>query len=196
MGKILIALFFLANQSISQNTLSFINQYCAANYNTNFSELIYVSVKKQKLYYIKNSQIDSEFTISTAKKGIGNIKNSDKTPTGLHQIKEKHGDNTPLNGKMIGRKFYGKIAEIYSDTTTSKTDDITTRILWLDGLETNINKGGNVDSFNRYIYIHGTSEEGKLGKPASHGCIRMSNNDVLELYNKVSLKTKVLILDK
>ncbi|MGB1307087.1 MAG: L,D-transpeptidase family protein, partial [Flavobacteriales bacterium] len=81
------------------------------------------------------------------------------------------------------------------DTTSSKTDDITSRILWLSGMEKDINKGGNVDSYNRYIYIHGTSEEGKIGTPASHGCIRMLNTDVIELYAKIKIGTKVLILD-
>jgi lipoprotein-anchoring transpeptidase ErfK/SrfK len=96
---------------------------------------------------------------------------------------------------MIGRVFYGQIATIYSDTTTSKTDDITSRILWLSGYEKDINKGGDVDSYERFIYIHGTSEEGKIGTPASHGCIRMLNKDVIELYSMTKIGTKVLILD-
>ena len=74
---------------------------------------------------------------------------------------------------MIGRVFYGQIANIYEDTTSSKTDDITSRIPWLNGLEEGVNKGDGIDSYQRYIYIHGTSEEGKIGSPASHGCIRM-----------------------
>ena len=97
---------------------------------------------------------------------------------------------------MIGRVFYGQIATIYNDISRSKTDDVTTRILWLSGEEKDINKGGDVDSYQRFIYIHGTSEEGRLGTPASHGCIRMKNKDILELYNKIAVGTKVLILDK
>ena len=116
------------------------------------------------------------------------------TPLGLHKIKEKYGNETPLNGRLIGRLFYGQIAEIFTDTTTSKTDDITSRILWLEGLEEGINKGKGIDSFKRYIYIHGTSEEGKIGKPASHGCIRMKNKDVIDLFKEVSIGTFVLIL--
>ena len=96
---------------------------------------------------------------------------------------------------MIGRVFYGQIATIFNDTTTSKTDDITSRLLWLTGEEEGINKGGNVDSYQRYIYIHGTSEEGKIGTPASHGCIRMINKEVIELFSLVKLNTKVLILE-
>ena len=102
----------------------------------------------------------------SAEKGVGNIKNSHQTPLGLHSVKEKHGHKTPLYGKMIGRVFYGQIAKIHNDSSRSKTDDVTTRVLWLSGEEDGINKGGNVDSYQRYIYIH-TSEEGRLGIPAS-----------------------------
>jgi lipoprotein-anchoring transpeptidase ErfK/SrfK len=95
---------------------------------------------------------------------------------------------------MIARVYTGNIATIYKDNTKSKTDDITTRILWLEGLEIGTNKGEGIDSFNRYIYIHGTSEEGRLGTLASHGCIRMKNKDVIDLYSKVAIGTLVLIL--
>ncbi|MBL6657790.1 MAG: L,D-transpeptidase [Flavobacteriales bacterium] len=157
--------------------------------------MLFVSISKQKLFYIKNNSIISEYPISSAKKGVGNQKNSDKTPLGLHSIKEKHGAETPINGRMIGRIFYGQIATIDNDTTTSKTDDITSRIMWLSGEEFGINKGKNIDSYQRYIYIHGTSEEGKIGTPASHGCIRMRNKDIIELFSVVKLNTKVLILE-
>ena len=95
---------------------------------------------------------------------------------------------------MIGRVFYGQIATILKDTSRSKTDDVTSRIMWLDGQEEGYNKGGEVDSYKRYIYIHGTSEEGRLGIPSSHGCIRMRNKDIIELYDKIKLGTLVLIL--
>ena len=107
---------------------------------------------------------------------------------------QKYGKKTPINGRMVGRVYYGEIATIYKDSTKSKTDDVTTRILWLEGLEIGENKGMGIDSFKRYIYIHGTSEEGRLSSPSSHGCIRMKNKEVLDLYNKVSIGTLVLIL--
>tara|TARA_B110000003_G_scaffold113822_1_gene116476 strand:- start:5390 stop:5980 length:591 start_codon:yes stop_codon:yes gene_type:complete len=196
MGKIIILLIVSAQLLIAQNPVEMINNHCKSKYGQQFKELIYVSIKNQKLYHISDNTINDEYTISSAKKGIGNIRNSDKTPIGLHYIKEKYGQKTPINGRMIARKFEGLIATIYQDTSSSKTDDITSRILWLAGLEDGINKGGNVDSYQRYIYIHGTSEEGKLGTPASHGCIRMSNLDVINLFDKVKEGTKVLILDK
>tara|TARA_B100001094_G_C17836743_1_gene625927 strand:+ start:93 stop:674 length:582 start_codon:yes stop_codon:yes gene_type:complete len=159
-----------------------------------FNEMIFVSIKNQKLYHIKNNKIINNFSISSSKYGTGNKNGSNKTPLGLHKIKEKHGKDVPINGKMVGRIFYNQIAAIYKDATESKTDDITSRILWLEGMEKGKNKGKGIDSYNRYIYIHGTSEEGKLGTPASHGCIRMKNKDVIDLYNKVEVGTLVLIL--
>jgi len=157
-------------------------------------EIIFVSIKKQRLYHIKNDTIIKEYIISSSAYGIGSETGSNKTPLGLHKVNQKYGEKTPINGRMVGRVFYGEIATIYKDSTKSKTDDVTTRILWLEGLEQGKNKGERIDSFKRYIYIHGTSEEGRLGTPASHGCIRMKNKEVIDLYNKVAIGTLVLIL--
>ena len=196
MGKIILTFLFSISLVWAQNSVHTANNYTLTKKNTTYNELLYVSVKEQKMHHILNNKVIKIYTISTAEKGVGNIKNSEQTPLGLHSIKEKYGNTTPLNGRMIGRVFYGQIATIYNDSSRSKKDDVTTRILWLSGEEEGINKGGNVDSYQRYIYIHGTSEEGRLGTPSSHGCIRMKNTDVLELYNKIIVGTKVLILDK
>ena len=161
---------------------------------TVIKEMLFVSIEKQKLYHIKNNKIIREFIISSSAYGTGNKSGSNKTPLGLHKVKQKYGEKTPINGRMVGRVFYGEIATIYKDNTKSKTDDVTTRILWLKGLEQGKNKGEGIDSFKRYIYIHGTSEEGRLGTPASHGCIRMTNKEVIDLYNRVAIGTLVLIL--
>ena len=157
-------------------------------------KILFVSIEHQRLYEINNNQIIKIYEISSSKYGVGNKENSNKTPIGLHLIKEKFGDAVPIYGKFIGRRFTGKIATIFSDSTRSETDDITSRIIWLEGLEKNINKGDNIDSYKRYIYIHGTSEEGLIGRPASHGCIRMRNKDIIELYGKIKIGTLVLIL--
>ncbi len=191
----LILSFFFMIFSTNDSIIEKVNNYCVDKKGTSYQEILFVSISEQKLYHIKDNTIIKEYSISSAKKGVGNVKNSDKTPLGLHSVKEKHGNNTPTNGRMIGRVFYGQIATIFNDTTTSKTDDITSRLLWLTGEEEGINKGGNVDSYQRYIYIHGTSEEGKIGTPASHGCIRMINKEVIELFSLVKLNTKVLILE-
>jgi lipoprotein-anchoring transpeptidase ErfK/SrfK len=167
----------------------------ARNYITiDFDEILFISIKNQRLYHIKNKKIISKFSVSSSKYGTGSKNGSNKTPLGLHKIKEKHGDDVPINGRMLGRVFYRQIATIHNDTTKSKTDDITSRILWLEGVEQGKNKGDGIDSYLRYIYIHGTSEEGRLGVPASHGCIRMKNKDVIDLYNTVEVGTLVLIL--
>ena len=160
---------------------------------TVIKEIIFVSIKKQRLYHIKNDAIIKEYIISSSAYGIGSEAGSNKTPLGLHKVNQKYGKKTPINGRMVGRVYYGEIATIYKDSTKSKTDDITSRIFWLEGLEKEKNKGKGIDSYSRYIYIHGTSEEGQLGKPASHGCIRMKNKEVIELYKKIKIGTLVLI---
>lgn len=188
-----IVLTFLSTNLYSQNEIiNKLNDYMIDK--EAYDEIIFVSIEKQKMYHISSDEIYKSYNISSSKFGIGNKNGSNMTPLGLHKIKEKHGNETPINGRLIGRLFYGQIAEIFTDTTTSKTDDITSRILWLEGLEEGINKGKGIDSFKRYIYIHGTSEEGKIGKPASHGCIRMKNKDVIDLFKEVSIGTFVLIL--
>ena len=185
--------FLLCLNSYSQTEIiTKIDNYL--NKNVKYDNLLFVSIENQKMYRIQSKNIIETYDISTSKHGIGNQMGSNKTPTGLHKINSKYGHKTPVNGRMIGRVFYGQIAKIFSDTTTSKTDDITSRILWLEGLENGINKGDNIDSYKRYIYIHGTSEEGRIGIPSSHGCVRMKNKDVIDLFNEVAIGTFVLIL--
>ena len=185
--------FLLCLNSYSQTEIiTKIDNYL--NKNVKYDNLLFVSIENQKMYRIQSKDIIETYDISTSKYGIGNQMGSNKTPTGLHKINSKYGHKTAVNGRMIGRVFYGQIAKIFSDTTTSKTDDITSRILWLEGLENGINKGDNIDSYKRYIYIHGTSEEGRIGIPSSHGCVRMKNKDVIDLFNEVAIGTFVLIL--
>ena len=163
------------------------------NNNQQLTNTIIVSIKNQELYYIIDGKIIKKYLISSSEYGIGSKEGSNKTPLGLHRIKKKAGGNVPENGRMIGRVFTGEICKIYHDETRSKTDDITSRILWLEGLEAGKNKGKGIDSFERYIYIHGTTEEGRIGIPSSHGCIRMRNKDVIDLYKEVKVGTLVLI---
>ena len=185
--------FLLCLNSYSQTEIiTKIDNYL--NKDIKYDNLLFVSIENQKMYRIQSKDIIETYDISTSKYGIGNQMGSNKTPSGLHKINSKYGHKTPINGRMIGRVFYGQIAKIFSDTTTSKTDDITSRILWLEGLENGINKGDNIDSYKRYIYIHGTSEEGRIGIPSSHGCVRMKNKDVIDLFNEVAIGTFVLIL--
>ena len=183
---LLLSLTSFAQNNIIRNTKDYISE--------DFTELLFISIEKQKMYHIKNNNIISEYIISSSVYGVGNKAGSNKTPLGLHKIKQKYGEATPVNGRMVGRIFYGNIATIYTDETKSRTDDVTSRILWLEGIEEGKNKGKGIDSYKRYIYIHGTSEEGRLGTPASHGCIRMKNKDVIDLYKIIEVGTLVLIL--
>ncbi len=192
LNLILISLISL-NTTAQNSIIELVNNYLDRK-NAFTDEVIYVSIKQQKLYHIQHDSIIKEYVISSSAYGIGSASGSNKTPIGLHKIREKHGEKTPINGRMTGRVFLGNIATIYTDETKSKTDDVTSRILWLEGLEKGKNKGEGIDSFKRYIYIHGTSEEGRLGKPASHGCIRMKNKEVIDLYKLVEVGTLVLIL--
>jgi len=192
---IVIAIFIIPFVANGQNKIitiakNYIENKCKKTY----SEVLFVSVAEQKMYHIEKDKILNSYVISSSSYGVGNKVGSNKTPLGLHKVKDKFGNETPLNGRMVGRIFYGQIAKVYSDNTKSKTDDITSRILWLDGLEDELNKGEGIDSYKRFIYIHGTSEEGRLGTPASHGCIRMKNKAVIELYDKINIGTLVLIL--
>lgn len=174
-----------------------LTEYLSLKYpDKSFDKYLYISVKHQKMYLIEKGITVKTYPISTAKKGIGSHQNSNKTPPGLHTVKRKIGEEVPLGGILEAREFNGKVAEIITDKRKADGDYVTTRILWLDGEEVGINKGRNVDSYNRYIYIHGTPEEGFIGQPASHGCIRMKNTDVIELYDIIDEGTPIYILKR
>ena len=154
---------------------------------------IEIDISLQRLYLLDNSTIISSYPISSSKYGEGSKQNSFKTPLGSHMIKEMIGDQVPKNTIFISRINTQREAKIIHDQENSDNDYVTTRIMWLDGLEDGKNKGKGVDSYNRYIYIHGTHEEGLIGQKASHGCIRMFNSDVIELFSIVKKGTKVYI---
>ena len=154
---------------------------------------IEVDISEQRLYLIENSLIKASYPISTSKYGEGSIENSFKTPLGKHSIKEMIGEEAEINTIFTSRINTKRSATIIDQFEDTDNDYVTSRIMWLHGEEDGLNKGGNVDSFRRYIYIHGTHEEGLIGTKASHGCIRMFNYDVIELFNIVNIGTKVLI---
>ena len=154
---------------------------------------IIVDISEQRLYLYSNNDLIQSYPVSTSKYGEGQTENSFKTPLGLHEIKEKIGHKAPINTIFTARVNTNKRADVQIKQNDTEDDFVTSRIMWLDGLEDGINSGLGVDSYNRYIYIHGTHEEGLIGQKASHGCIRMFNNDVIELFDKVSEGTKVHI---
>ena len=153
-----------------------------------------IEISSQRLFLKENGQIIRSFPVSSSAFGEGQIENSLKTPYGKHKIKTKIGTNVDKNDFFISRQHISQSATIIHEVVDSKDDLITSRIMWLEGEEEGFNKGGSVDSFKRYIYIHGTHEEGLIGQKASHGCIRMLNHDVIELFELVDEGTVVNIL--
>ena len=152
-----------------------------------------ISIADQRLLVIDGQQVVAAYPVSTAKNGPGELKGSECTPTGWHQIRAKIGGEAPINSVFIGRRPTG---EIYSPELAAQypnRDWILSRILWLGGLEAGKNRYGKVDSTWRYIYIHGCPDQKMRGEPASHGCIRMLNADVIALFNQVTAACKVLI---
>lgn len=153
-----------------------------------------IEISSQRLFLKKDGQIIRSFPISSSSFGEGQTESSLKTPYGKHKIKSKIGTNVDKNDFFVSRDHIPQAATIIHEPIDSKDDYITSRIMWLEGEEEGFNKGGSVDSFRRYIYIHGTHEEGLVGQKASHGCIRMFNHDVIELFDLVSVDTSVDIL--
>jgi hypothetical protein len=154
---------------------------------------IEVDISEQQLYlfcrYDNGNKEVKIYPVSTSKYGIGNQAGSNKTPLGLHYIKNKIGDGAPLGMIFKARQPMGRVAKINAEVG----DFVTTRIMWLKGLEPGKNSGRGIDSYKRYIYIHGTADENKIGQPASHGCVRMYNSDVIDLFDRVTEGTQVYI---
>lgn len=155
--------------------------------------LLKISIKNQTLQLIKDNQLIKEYSISSAKNGPGEINGSEKTPRGKHIIRAKIGDQAPLNTVFIKRRPTGEIYHPELKTRFPTRDWILTRILWLSGLEVGKNRLGNVDTMRRYVYIHGTPDEVPMGIPGSKGCIRMRNQQLVELFDIVPVGTEVFI---
>lgn len=176
------------------------NESSTKQLETNFGQspggnIVLVNIKQQTLQVVHKGEITRNYPISSSKFGIGNQENSFKTPLGVHRIAQKIGDGATSGTIFKARIDTGKIANILTTDASSTEDYVTSRILWLEGLEQDKNKGDDIDSFQRYIYIHGTAEEGRIGTPASRGCIRMRNADVIELFNLLEVGTLVNIIE-
>ena len=134
-----------------------------------------------------------QYSVSTSKNGTGNENGSEQTPLGLHRIKDKIGGAMPVNEVFIGRVPHGNLDECKERGIDLPDDVIMSRIIWLEGMEPGRNQGGYVDTYQRYIYIHGTNHEDSIGTPTSIGCIRMSNQDVVDLFRQIDVGSEVLI---
>ncbi len=155
-----------------------------------------IELAHQRLICLEQETTQALYPVSTARAGGGQIRDSGCTPLGWHRIRLKIGDGCPENTVFVGRRSTG---EIYDDTLAlaePERDWILTRILWLTGTQSGINRGGRVDTLSRYIYIHGTAQESLIGVPVSHGCIRMRNRDLLQLFDWVDVGTLVEIVDQ
>ncbi len=155
--------------------------------------LLVVDISEQTLSWFEAGKLKRRYPVSTSKYGVGSRAGSNRTPLGMHYVRRKIGAGAPAGTIFRGRVDTGRVARIETRPLATGDDFVTSRILWLKGLDPGRNRGDGVDSYARYIYIHGTHEEGLIGRPASHGCIRMRNADVIELFDGVPPRTLVWI---
>jgi len=141
----------------------------------------------------KNGSIIKRYAISTSKNGAGEQNGSYCTPRGRHIVRAKIGAGRPLNTVFVERRPTGEVYSPELARSFPKRDWILTRILWLSGCEPGINRLGKVDTMRRAIYIHGSPDSAEMGKPGSRGCIRMRNEDLVELFDLVPVRTSVEI---
>ena len=154
---------------------------------------IIINIALQQLTLKFNERVIRQYSISSAKKGVGEQQGSEQTPRGHHIVRAKIGANLPINTVFKARRPTGEIYSAELAEQSPNRDWILTRILWLSGCEVGKNRGGNCDTMRRYIYIHGTPDSEPMGIPASHGCIRMRNTDLAELFTLTPLYASVFI---
>lgn len=168
-------------------------------------QVLWVRIAQQKMYRFSQVQcscsshrerafpdyaLTSKLVASTSRYGIGEVAGSNMTPRGLHRVAEKIGGGWPAGAVFKERIFQGYTWNGLPEAL------ITHRILWLEGLEPGFNRGGNVDSHSRYIYIHGTGNEPGIGRPASHGCVHLSAKDLVPFYDQVPSGTLMWISER
>jgi hypothetical protein len=154
---------------------------------------IVVSLATQRLDLLDDDTQIRSYRVSTAANGAGEQAGSYCTPRGRHRIRAKIGAGLPLGAVLRGRRPTGEICDDAAWRADPQRDWILTRILWLCGEEQGFNRGGSVDTFRRYIYLHGTPDAVDLSLPGSRGCIRMRNADIVELFELVDAGTPVAI---
>jgi len=156
--------------------------------------LLFARISTQTLQFFQGGELRKSYPISTSRRPPSNLKGSLGTPRGLHEIAERIGAGQP-----IGMVFKGRVPTGHHFREVPESADngnlITTRILWLRGLEPGVNRGGDVDTYDRYVYIHGTNHEELIGKPQSAGCLLMANLEMIELYEQIRSGDQVLVVD-
>jgi hypothetical protein len=153
--------------------------------------ILYVRISDATMQFYAQGKLLRSYAVSTSKKPPSNIKNSLGTPRGLHEIAERIGAGQPPGMVFISRVPTGR----HFSEVKEMDNMITSRILWLRGLEPGVNLGGDVDTYSRYVYIHGTNHDARIGEPLSAGCVVMGNLDIVELYEEVRVGDQVWIVD-
>ena len=155
---------------------------------------IRILIDRQQLQLLDGGHVQASWSVSTAANGPGQQRDSGCTPLGRHRIRIKLGEGCPTGAVFVGRRHTGECYTPQLAAAQPQRDWILTRILWLTGLEAGHNRGGQVDTLRRYIYIHGTPDSEPMGVPRSHGCIRMRNADLISLFDQVRAGDRVDIL--
>jgi L,D-transpeptidase YbiS len=150
-----------------------------------------IHLARQRLVLHDGARVVKEYPVSTALKGAGEQAGSECTPRGRHIVRARIGAGAPRGAVFVGRRPTGEVWSAELAAAQPARDWILTRILWLSGREPGVNRLGAVDTMRRYIYIHGAPDDVPLGVPASHGCVRMANDDVTELFDLVPVGTPV-----
>ncbi len=169
-------------------------QRCAALGIKPANQILAVRVATQSMQFFRAGELVRAFGISTSLRPPSNMKGSLGTPLGLHAIAEKIGQDQPPGVVFRSRVPTGRHFGEFSDEE-NRENLITSRILWLHGLEPGVNQGGEIDSHDRYIYIHGTNHEDRIGSPQSAGCVLMRNLDLAELFEEVRIGDHVWIAE-
>lgn len=158
--------------------------------------LLAVKIGTATLQFFRRGELVRSFGVSTSRRPPSNLKNSLGTPRGLHAIAERIGAGQPAGMVFKSRLPTGRhFSEVLSSPDGLADNLITSRILWLRGLEPGINQGGDVDTYERYVYIHGTNHDTRIGEPLSSGCVLMRNLDIIDLYDEVRAGDLVWIAD-
>lgn len=155
-----------------------------------------ISIPDQRLDVMQGAERVRSYAVSTARNGPGERRGSECTPRGWHRVRARIGEGLPPGAVLVGRRPTGEVFSEALRRRHPERDWILTRILWLSGLEPGRNRLGDVDTMRRFIYIHGCPEADPLSQPGSHGCIKMRNEHVIELFDRVHPGTPVLISDR
>lgn len=161
---------------------------------------IVIDIEAQKLFLVeetgRKSMLISDYPVSTSARGAGQVRDSECTPLGSHIVRAKIGAGLPEGAVLVGRRPTGEIFSREKALKCPERDWILSRILWLSGTQIGHNRLGVVDTMRRYIYLHGSPDDTRMGVPGSHGCIRMRNRDIIELFDAVPVGTPVEIRTK